>query len=127
MLLTFVVWVYMYIRRLHYMLTHGVSSNSVATPELLNSLLPEHINRPSNNLKNLFELPVLFYVLCISLVVLQIEDTSFVNLAWVYVALRAIHSLIHCTINIVLARFIAYLLSSLTLWLMVAKFATVVL
>jgi hypothetical protein len=124
MLLTMVVWIYMYIRRLSYIGQHRLDPDSINSPEALTAALPNAVNAPSNNLKNLFELPVIFYVICIFLLATE-ADATFVNLAWVYVALRAVHSLIHCTINIVTYRFLVYLLSSLVLWVMVLRFAIV--
>lgn len=122
-LLTIAVWVFMYVRRLTYILSNNIDSQSIATPELLNALLPASINNSSNNLKNLFELPVIFYVLCVFLALTQKVDPVFLYAAWTYVGLRAIHSLIQCTVNIVNFRFIAYILSSLILWFMVARLA----
>ncbi len=123
MLLTLVVWVVMYARRFAYIISNKIEAQSVASPELLNAVLPEAVNRPSNNLKNLFELPLIFYAVCISLLVLQEADAWFVNMAWAYVALRAAHSAVHCSLNIVLVRFAAYALSSVVLWMMVIRFA----
>jgi hypothetical protein len=50
-------------------------------------------------------------------------DSVYVSSAWLYVAFRAIHSLIHCTRNIVKARFAVYMLSSIVLWFMVIRAA----
>lgn len=123
MALTFAVWVFMYVLRVRYIIANKVPDHNLSSPELLNATLPERINRPSNNLKNLFELPVIFYVLCLALLVTQRTDDLFVNLAWTYVALRTLHSAIHCTLNLVPLRFAAYLLSSIVLWVMVFRFA----
>jgi len=127
MLLTLLVWVYMYVLRLRYLLVKRIPSQRIATPELISSLLPEYINRPSNNLKNLFELPVIFYAVCGLLLALHQADAVFVKLAWAYVALRTLHSAIHCTINHVPLRFAAYLSSSVVLWVMVIRLALLVL
>ena len=123
MLLTFVVWVYMYIRRLGHLFTHNIPAQDLATPERGTAILPEAVNRPSNNFRNLCELPVVFYALCLLLLALQESDAIYVNLAWGYVALRAAHSLIHCTVNIVTLRFAAYVLSSIVLWTMLGRLA----
>ena len=123
MALTFVVWVYMYVRRFGFIIAHRVGAQQVASPEQLNALLPEVVNRPSNNLKNLFELPVIFYALVAYLLALGNQESVFVRLAWAYVALRALHSAIHCTVNLVVARFTVYALSSAVLWLMLVKVA----
>ena len=121
MLHTIAVWAYMYILRIHYIVATRIPAQNLITPEQAANLLPERINLPSYNLKNLFEVPVIFYVLCISLALLQLTDVLFVNLAWTYVALRVIHSLIHCTVNHVASRFVVYVLSSLVLWIMVCR------
>ena len=47
--------------------------------------------------------------------------------SWTYVALRALHSFIHCTYNRVLQRFAVYVASSILLWGMWAAFALKVL
>lgn len=123
MLLTFLVWLAMLTRRLRYLVAKRIHPQRVATLEQLNALLPERVNRPSNNLKNLFELPVLFYVACVALFALRQVDTADLILAWSFVALRAIHSAIQCSLNIVHLRFVAYVLSSTVLWLMIGRFA----
>jgi hypothetical protein len=122
-LLTGVVWAVMYVRRLSFIVRNNIDPESIATPELLNAKLPANINNSSNNLKNLFELPVVFYTLCAFLLLLRRVDDIYLYSAWSYVGLRAIHSLIQCTVNIVNLRFIAYFLSSLVLWVMVARLA----
>ena len=89
-------------------------------------MLPERINFPSYNLKNLFEVPVIFYALCMVLSLSQLTDALFIMLAWIYVGLRVVHSLIHCTVNHVASRFTVYILSSLVLWVMVVRTAVAV-
>ena len=91
------------------------------TPETIVERLPEAINYPANNLKNLFELPVLFYALCLLLYVTDGVDEMYAVAAWGFVAFRALHSVIHCTINHVMARFVCYLISSLLLWFMLVR------
>ena len=123
MLLTFLVWLAMLTRRLRYLVANRIHPQRVATLEQVNSLLPEAVNRPSNNLKNLFELPVLFYFACLALLALQQVDMTYLVLAWSFVALRAVHSAIQCSVNIVRLRFTAYVLSSAVLWMIIARFA----
>lgn len=126
LLLTAGVWLLMYVRRLPFILGNHIDPQSIATPELLNARIPAQINNPSNNLKNLFELPVVFYVLCVLLLLTQKVDEVFLYSAWAYVGLRVVHSLIHCSVNIVNLRFAAYMLSSLVLWFMLVRLALAV-
>lgn len=126
MILTMGVWLYMYVVRNRYVMRQRINPQLLASPEQLNTMLPEHINRPSNNLKNLCELPVLFYALCLLIQQLALVDTVFVTLAWCFVGLRIAHSLVHCTFNHVLSRFVLYVSASLLLWGMLLRFSWLV-
>ena len=127
MLLTGLVWVFLYARRIPAMRAARRDVQTYTTPEKAIELLPEAINYPAYNLKNLFELPVVFYALCLLLYVTGDVDGVYVAAAWGFVTFRVLHSLIHCTINRVMARFVCYLISSLLLWFMVVRAAIEVL
>lgn len=74
--------------------------------------------RASDNLQNCFEMPTLFFALCALGIGAHIVTPGLVRAAWVYVALRAAHSAIHCTYNTVLHRFAVYVASCLWLFAM---------
>ena len=85
--------------------------------------VPPEVALPNRNFMNLLEVPVLFYVVCIILYVIQAVDALALTLAWLYVALRAAHSLIHLTTNNVIHRLTAFGASNvalLGLWLLLA-------
>jgi len=84
---------------------------------------PPAVSNPSDNLKNLFEMPVLFYALVLYLFVTKQVDSVYVLAAWVFAVFRILHSAVHCTINIVMLRFYLYLLSSLAVWFIAARAA----
>lgn len=126
MILTMIIWFYMYVVRNYYVIKQKINPQKISSPERLNTILPEHVNQPSNNLKNLFELPVVFYVLCVVIHVLGITDFWFIGLAWGFVFLRVLHSVVHCTFNHVVTRFFLYFISGLFLWAMVIRFCFVV-
>jgi hypothetical protein len=90
-------------------------------PDKSVGLLPEEISYPSNNFKNLFELPVLFYALCLYFYVTGTAQSVDVFAAWLFLLCRVIHSAIHCTVNIVMARFLAYFAAALALWFMLGR------
>lgn len=123
MLLTLLVWVYMYIRRIRFITKNNISPKDLAVPAALAQLLPAAVSNPSDNLKNLFEVPVLFYTLALYLFVTGQVDAAYVNAAWVFVAFRALHSAVHCTFNLVMLRFYLYLIATLAVWFMVARAA----
>lgn len=120
LVLTLVVWVVMYARRIPAMRKIGKPAQTYTTPDKI-GLLPDAVNYPAYNFRNLLELPVLFYVLCIYLYVTSSVDAIYLALAWAFVALRVVHSLIHCTSNTVMARFLVYAAGALALWLMLGR------
>ena len=63
--LTFVVWVYMYVRRIRFLTSNQVDPKDMAVPGALAAISPPEVSNPSDNLKNLFEIPVLFYALAL--------------------------------------------------------------
>ena len=123
MFLTLVVWAYMYVRRIGFIRSKGISPKDLAVPGELARLSPPEISNPSDNLKNLFEIPVLFYALALYLFATNQVDGAYVSAAWVFVAFRALHSVVHCTINLVMLRFYLYLFSTLAVWFIAARAA----
>lgn len=119
--LTAAVWVKLYVERIDEMRERRIRPQSLATSEQARSTL-QRVGA-SDNFRNLFELPVLFYVLCLALAVTGLGSAAFAAAAWVYVILRAIHSYIHITYNRVIHRFYAYAASSLWLFALWAAFA----
>ena len=63
---------------------------------------------PNRNFMNLLELPVLFCVACLTAYVTAKVDAWTVGLAWGFVALRIVHSIVHLTHNRVMHRVRAY-------------------
>ena len=126
LLLTAVVWLVLFVRRLSYMTGQKIDAEQMKTPENTLALLPDDVNAPANNFKNLFEVPVLFYVVCLCVAMVNAVDAMMINCAWGFVLLRLLHSLIHCTYNRVMHRFLAYVGSSLLLGVMLVKLALAV-
>jgi hypothetical protein len=74
----------------------------------------------SDNYRNLFEMPVMFYALCALLLATGSATAFFAAGAWLYVLLRCAHSVIQCTYNRVMHRFAVFATSFvvlLVLWL----------
>ena len=122
-LLTLTVWTVMYVRRIRYSMANRIHAQRLGTPEKAVKILPEEVQYPAYNLSNLLELPIIFYALCLYLFVTGNVDAVYVIAAWLYVGLRAAHSAIQCTTNIVMQRFAVYMTSSLVLWSMVFRAA----
>src|SRR4029077_3249403 len=87
MLLTLVVWVYMYSRRLPFIFSSGLDSSQM-TPQELARVSPPRVSTPSDNLKNLFELPAVFYAVVLYLYATHQVDTSYLITAWGFFLFR---------------------------------------
>ena len=111
--LTAAIWVKLYADRLGEMRVKRIDPQALASARATAQL-----ERPqaAENFRNLFEVPVLFYVLCVALVLNGGSTPGFVTAAWAYVALRTVHSLIHVTYNRVTHRFLVYVASTLLLF-----------
>lgn len=114
--LTAVVWWRMYAARIAQMKRERIHPQKVATSAQAAALLTD--SRAADNFRNLFELPVLFYLALVLADRLDRIDAASVGLAWGFVVLRVVHSAIHVTYNRVMHRFYAYLGSSVVLWLL---------
>lgn len=87
---------------------------------------PDYVQKLSRNFANLLETPILFYLLVVLVIALEIDSALMVKLAWLYVFFRLVHSAIHISYNQVIHRFIAFLLSMLTLLAMWIQFMMLV-
>src|SRR5215472_8757437 len=95
--LTFLVLLLIPIRRFRAAFAGRVQREDFALGE--SSRVPKDVSLPNRNYMNLLEMPVLFYVLCIVVLVTRRLDFPLLLLAWLYVGLRAIHSAIHIIYN----------------------------
>ena len=76
---------------------------------LNDSVWPDRIRAINNNVKNQFEVPVMFYVLAIILWQMGAAGALAQTFAWIFVASRVAHTLIHTGRNFVPLRFLAFL------------------
>ena len=122
MLLTLTVWLYMYGRRLPFILSSGLDPKQM-TPLELARISPPQVSNPSDNLKNLFELPTVFYAVVLYLFATHQVDGAYVGAAWMFFAFRVLHSAVHCTFNFIPLRFVLYVISAGALWFMILRAA----
>lgn len=123
--LTLIVWVYMYIRRISFFTYRKIHPEDLAVPGALAQISPPNVSNPSDNFKNLFEIPVLFYALVLYLFITKQVDAIYVNAAWVFVVFRVLHSTVHCTFNLIMLRFYLYLFATLALWFIAIRAALI--
>lgn len=87
---------------------------------LYDDAFPEYVLKINNNLRNQFELPVLFYVLCFALWALDAVGVLALSIASLFVASRLLHAYLHIGANVVAHRRRAF---TVGWWLVVALFA----
>ena len=116
-----IVWLRMYFERIGEMFARRIPAQALSTSAQARDKLQR--TNAADNFRNLFEMPMLFFVLCICLAITGLASPLFLAGAWAYVALRAMHSFIHITYNRVMHRFTVYALSSLLLFLLWGGFA----
>ena len=113
--LTFVVMIIMYRKRVTEMKIKRIHPQRTKTRSKSLGVLTDS-ETAANNYSNLFESPVLFYTAILLTLILMVQDTILVILAWTYVSSRAIHSFVHITYNRVMHRFMVFLFSSFVLF-----------
>jgi len=89
--------------------------------------VPDYAAVPSRHFANLFEVPILFYAVCVSAMVLQATGPLMMTLAWMFVAARYSQAWIHLTYNNVIHRMVAFavgLLVVLLMWIVLVISAT---
>jgi hypothetical protein len=120
--LSFVVMVWVAVARTAYMKSNPPRPDDLATGEAASRYF-QPVEMPANNLRNLFEVPVLFFALIPLLLIMHQAGHVQVALAWVYVVLRVIHSIGHVVLRKVSVRAPAFWVSVLVLMAMWIGFA----
>ena len=114
---TMVMWVWMYVTRIPAMTAAKVDADALVRQggQSLDQLLPAKTQWKAHNYNHLHEAPTVFYAVALALALIGQGDGLNAMLAWAYVGLRIVHSLVQATINKVMARFLIFALSSLVL------------
>jgi hypothetical protein len=117
---TFILMFWMYFKRIPAMSAAGLNPRVIKSKADLD-VLPQKVKQVADNYNHLHEQPTLFYALAIYSHLAGMADAVNVSLAWSYVGLRIVHSLIQCTVNFVPARFAVFTLSALVLMVMTVR------
>jgi len=111
---TLIVWIWMYALRIPAMNAARIDPDDAKHPGSLNGL-PSNVRAVADNYNHLHEQPTIFYALAFYTQLAGAADVLSVQLAWAYVGLRVVHSLVQNTANKVMIRFTVFGLSSLVL------------
>lgn len=114
---TMVMWAWMYATRIPALNATKLDLDELARDPAtsLDDVLPVGVQWKAHNYNHLHEAPTVFYAVAIVLAVIGQGDGLNAQLAWAYVSLRVIHSLVQATVNKVTWRFVLFLLSSMVL------------
>jgi hypothetical protein len=109
---TFVLWFWLYATRIPAM--RAIGMGKFQRKDDLKQL-PVGVQNIADNYNHLHEQPTVFYALAIYTHLASTADATNVALAWTYVGIRVVHSLIQCTSNFIPVRFMVFALGTLAL------------
>lgn len=112
---SFVMWGWLYATRIPAIAAARVPMEPTMTSADLAAALPVRVRWPADNYNHLMEQPTLFYATTLVLAVAGQGDGLNLALAWGYVGLRVVHSLVQAAINIIMVRFLIFMVASLVL------------
>lgn len=114
---TLVMLVWTMVVRIPALKKAGIDMSKVSggRPGILDTMLPEKAQWPAHNYIHLAEQPTIFYAIIFSLALLGADGSFSVALAWAYVGLRVVHSIVQATVNRIALRFLLFVASSLVL------------
>ena len=118
---TLVMLAWLAATRLPYMSAQKMPPEAGERTSELGAKLPRHIQSKADNYNHLLEQPTAFYATAIGSAMIGLGDGLNLYLAWGYVVLRIVHSLVHSTSNNVMVRFTIFLLSTVCLLVMAAN------
>ena len=118
---TLVMWVWMYATRIPAMQAAGIDPQDAAYPGTWSHRLRPGVRSVADNYNHLHEQPTIFYALMFFAALTGGGDATALALAWAYVALRVLHSLVQATFNRVVVRFSIFALASLVLMAFTAR------
>jgi hypothetical protein len=110
-----VMWAWLYATRIPAIQAAKMPMEPTMTSADLAAALPPSVRWKADNYNHLMEQPTLFYATALVLAVAGQGDGLNVALAWGYVGLRVIHSLVQATVNVIMIRFLIFMVASLVL------------
>lgn len=110
-----VMQVWLYATRIPAMRAARTPLDPKLPPSELVGALPPQVRWKADNYNHLMEQPTIFYAIALTLVLMDFGGGLNLTLAWAYVVLRIIHSLVQATVNKIIVRFSVFMLASLCL------------
>jgi hypothetical protein len=124
---SFVMWGWLYATRIPAIVKDRIAYDPQRPAEEFHARLPASVRWKADNYNHLMEQPTLFYAVVISLHVVGAGTDLHIVLAWMYVGLRIVHSLVQALVNVVMWRFAIFMLASVVLLILAVRLAMLVL
>ncbi|MCB2078163.1 MAG: MAPEG family protein [Novosphingobium sp.] len=126
---TMVMWFWLYGTRIPALSAAKVDPDDLVhdPTQGLDKILPPQVMWKAHNYNHLHEAPTVFYAIALTLAMIGEGDGLNAQMAWIYVSLRVVHSIIQATVNKVQLRFLVFALSSFCLMFLVARAAMAIL
>ena len=123
---TFVMCAWLYATRLPAITKAKVVVDPTQPAAAFHAQLPPQVRWKADNYDHLLQQPTLFYAVALVLALAGADGALNVSLAWLYVGLRVVHSLVQATVNVILLRFGVFAISTLVLLALTISAALVV-
>jgi len=117
---SFVMWGWLYATRLPALRRARIDPRRIKRKSDIDAL-PTSVQQVADNYNHLHEQPTVFYALAFYSYLVGVVDPLAVGLAWAYVGLRVLHSLVQATVNFVPLRFLVFALSTFVLMAIAAR------
>lgn len=125
---SFVMMIWLYVKRIPAFnrINFGGKNPNQLTKSQFDALLPAEVRWPADNYNHLMEQPTLFYAVVGILAVTNDRDKLNLLLAWAYVLLRIVHSVLQAAYNLVWWRFTVFIIASVPLFMLSVRTAFLV-
>lgn len=110
-----IMWAWLYATRIPAITRAKVAMDPSMTTADLNQHLPPQVRWKADNYNHLMEQPTLFYAVALTLALVGQGDGLNATLGWAYVGLRVVHSLVQALTNVIMVRFLVFMVGSLVL------------
>ena len=124
---TFAMCAWLYATRIPAMVRQKIVYDPRRPVEEFQAQLPAPVRWKADNYNHLLEQPTLFYAVALTLALLGADGAWNLGLAWGYVGLRVVHSLVQATVNAILVRFGIFIAATLVLLALSVRAAWIVL
>jgi hypothetical protein len=123
---TFLMCAWLYATRIPAIVKAKIVFDPTQPAATFHAQLPARVRWKADNYDHLLQQPTLFYAVALVLALTGADDGLNIGLAWLYVGLRVVHSLVQATINVIMIRFGIFAIATLVLLAMTIRAAVVV-